>query len=56
MVLCSTESNVSCYTGGTLSGVTYFGSQDGTNRCGYGGTISGGTSVSESGGGNRPWG
>lgn len=57
MVLCSTESNVSCYTGGTLSGVTYFGSQDGINRCGYGGTISGGTSVSESGGGgNRPWG
>lgn len=57
MVLCSTESNVSCYTGGTLSGVTYFGSQDGTERCGYGGSISGGTAVSQSsGGGNRPWG
>lgn len=57
MVLCSTESNVSCYTGGTLSGVTYFASQDSTNRCGYGGTISGGTAVSQSGGGStNPWG
>ena len=42
MVMCSQESSVTCYTGGTLSGTTYFASQDSTNRCGYGGTISGG--------------
>lgn len=52
MVMCSQESSVTCYTGGTLSGTTYFVSQDSTNRCGYGGTISGGTAVSASSGGN----
>ena len=52
MVMCSQESSVTCYTGGTLSGTTYFASQDSTNRCGYGGTISGGTAVSASSGGN----
>ena len=52
MVMCSLESSVTCYTGGTLSGTTYFASQDSTNRCGYGGTISGGTAVSASSGGN----
>lgn len=52
MVMCSQESSVTCYTGGTLSGTTYFTSQDSTNRCGYGGTISGGTTVSASSGGN----
>lgn len=50
MVMCSQESSVTCYTGGTLSGTTYFASQDSTNRCGYGGTISGGTAVSASSG------
>lgn len=52
MVMCSQESSVTCYTGGTLSGTTYFASQDSTNRCGYGGTISGGTAVSASSSGN----
>ena len=52
MVMCSQESSVTCYTGGTLSGTTYFASQDSTNRCGYGGTISSGTAVSASSGGN----
>ena len=52
MVMCSQESSVTCYTGGTLFGTTYFASQDSTNRCGYGGTISGGTAVSASSGGN----
>ena len=52
MVMCSQESSVTCYTGGTLSGTTYFASQDSTNRCGYGGTIGGGTAVSASSGGN----
>ena len=52
MVMCSQESSVTCYTGGTLSGTTYFASQDSTNRCGYGGTISGGTAVSARSGGN----
>lgn len=52
MVMCSQESSITCYTGGTLSGTTYFASQDSTNRCGYGGTISGGTAVSASSGGN----
>ena len=52
MVMCSQESSVTCYTGGTLSGTTYFASQDSTNRCGYGGTLSGGTAVSASSGGN----
>lgn len=56
MVMCSQESSVTCYTGGTLSGTTYFASQDSTNRCGYGGTISGGTAVSASSGGNSGWG
>ncbi len=42
--------------GGTLSGTTYFASQDDTDRCGYGGTISGGTTVSASSGGNGGWG
>ena len=61
MVMCSKESSVTCYTGGTLSGTTYFASQDDTDRCGYGGTISGGTTVSASSGGwggggnNRPF-
>ncbi len=59
MVMCSSDTNVTCYTGGTVSGATYFGSQDGTNRCGYGGTISGGTTVSAStggtGGNTRPF-
>lgn len=32
MVMCSQESSVTCYTGGTLSGTTYFASQDSTNR------------------------
>lgn len=56
MVMCSQESSVTCYTGGKLSGTTYFASQDSTNRCGYGGTISGGTAVSASSGGNSGWG
>ena len=56
MVMCSKESSVTCYTGGTLSGTTYFASQDDTDRCGYGGTISGGTTVSASSGGNGGWG
>lgn len=57
MVMSSKESGVTCYTGGTLSGTTYFASQDGTSRCGYGGTISGGTAVSaSSGGGQGGWG
>lgn len=57
MVMSSKESSVTCYTGGTLSGTTYFASQDGTSRCGYGGTISGGTAVSaSSGGGQGGWG
>ena len=54
--MCSKESSVTCYTGGTLSGTTYFASQDDTDRCGYGGTISGGTTVSASSGGNGGWG
>lgn len=56
MVMSSKESSVTCYTGGTLSGTTYFASQDSTNRCGYGGTISGGTAVSASSGNNGGWG
>ena len=56
MVMCSKESSVTCYTGGTLSGTTYFASQDDTDRCGYGGTISGGTTVSASSGGSGGWG
>ena len=56
MVMSSKESSVTCYTGGTLSGTTYFASQDDTDRCGYGGTISGGTTVSASSGGNGGWG
>ena len=56
MVMSSKESSVTCYTGGTLSGTTYFVSQDDTDRCGYGGTISGGTTVSASSGGNGGWG
>ena len=56
MVMCSKESSVTCYTGGTLSGTTYFASQDDTDRCGYGGTISGGTTVSANSGGNGGWG
>lgn len=58
MVMCSDSSSVTCYTGGTLSGTTYFASQDSTNRCGYGGTISGGTTVTANSGGgnnNRPF-
>ena len=55
MVMSAPENSVTCYTGGTLSGTTYFpSSTSDANRsvvCGYGGTISGGTTVSASSGG-----
>ena len=60
MVMSAPENSVTCYTGGTLSGTTYFpSSTSDANRsvvCGYGGTISGGTTVSaSSGGGGGGW-
>lgn len=60
IVICTPESSVSVYSGGTLSGTTYFSSSSAnTNmKAGYGGTISGGTQLSSnsSSGGNNPWG
>ncbi len=62
MVMCSPESSVTCYTGGTVSGAEYFSvsSANSSMKAGYGGTISGGTTVSAStsggGGGQNPWG
>lgn len=55
MVMCAPDSSVTCYTGGTVSGATYFAtSTANTNmKAGWGGTISGGTTVSQSSGGNQ---
>ncbi len=52
LVYCSSESSVTCYTGGTVSGVTMV-----DDYYGEGGTISGGTQLSSSGTGSQnPWG
>ena len=60
IVICTPESSVSVYSGGTLSGTTYFSSSSANTKmkAGYGGTISGGTQLSSnsSSGGNNPWG
>ncbi len=47
-------SGASFYTGGTLSGSTYFQTEDENQLAAYGGTLSGGTQVSGSSSGNRP--
>lgn len=50
-------SGASFYTGGTLSGTTYFQDLDTVQTAGYGGTLSGGTQVTgaaSSSGGGRP--
>ncbi len=59
MVMCSPDSSVTAYTGGTVSGATYFGvsAANSNMKAGYGGTISGGTQLSSSSGGStNPWG
>ncbi len=56
MVMCSSESSVTCYSGGTVIGAEYFSvsSANENMKAGYGGTISGGTTLSSSsGGGNQ---
>lgn len=58
---CTAYSNATFYTGGTLSGSTYFQQIDDTQLAAYGGTLSGGTAVSGSSSGNtngntNPWG
>lgn len=55
MVMCSQDSSVTCYTGGTVNGATYFSvsSANSNMKAGYGGTISGGTTVSSSSGGGQ---
>lgn len=47
-------SGASFYTGGTLSGSTYFQTEDQNQLAAYGGSLSGGTQVSGSSSGNRP--
>lgn len=55
IVMCSPESSVTAYTGGTLSGTEYFAvsSADSNMKAGYGGTISGGTALSSGSGGSQ---
>ena len=48
-------SGASFYTGGTLSGSTYFQQLDQTQLAAYGGTLSGGSKVTSSSGGNTGW-
>ncbi len=53
---CTAYSGASFYTGGTLSGSTYFQQIDDTQLAAYGGTLSGGTAVTGSSGSTNPWG
>lgn len=55
---CIEYSGASVYTGGTLSGSTYFQTIDDTQLAAYGGTLSGGTQLTSSsqGGSTNPWG
>lgn len=48
-------SGASFYTGGTLSGSTYFQTEDQNQLAAFGGTLSGGTQVTGSGSGSRFW-
>ncbi len=55
---CTAYSGATFYTGGELSGSTYFQELDDTQLAAYGGTLTGGTAVSgsSSGGTTNPWG
>lgn len=53
---CTSYSGASFYTGGTLSGSTYFQQYDDTQLAAYGGTLSGGTAVSGGNSSTNPWG
>ncbi len=53
---CTAYSGATFYTGGTLSGSTYFQELDQSQLAAYGGTLSGGTAVSGSGSTTNPWG
>ncbi len=53
---CTAYSGATFYTGGELSGSTYFQELDDTQLAAYGGTLSGGTAVSGSSSGNQTWG
>ncbi|MBQ8435702.1 MAG: hypothetical protein IJX24_06820, partial [Oscillospiraceae bacterium] len=54
---CTAYSGASFYTGGELSGSTYFQELDDTQPAAYGGTLTGGTAVSGSSSGTtNPWG
>lgn len=54
---CPSYSGAAFYTGGELSGSTYFQQIDQTQLAAYGGTLSGGTALSGSSGGTtNPWG
>lgn len=52
---CTSYSGATFYTGGTLTGSTYFQELDQSQLAAYGGTLSGGTAVSGSNNGNQ-WG
>ncbi len=52
---CTAYSNASFYTGGTLSGSTYYQELDDTQLAAYGGTLSGGTQVSGGSSSTQPW-
>ncbi len=52
---CPSYSGAAFYTGGELSGSTYFQEIDQTQLAAYGGTLSGGTAVSGSSSGNQWW-
>ncbi|MGN0612658.1 MAG: carbohydrate-binding domain-containing protein, partial [Porcipelethomonas sp.] len=55
---CTAYSGATVYTGGELSGSTYFQTVDDTQLAAYGGTLTGGTAAgsSSSGGTTNPWG
>lgn len=53
---CTAYTGVTVYTGGELTGATYFQTVDQTQLAAYGGTLTGGTAASSGGSSTNPWG
>lgn len=53
---CTGYTGATIYTGGELSGATYFQTIDSTQLAAYGGTLTGGTAAGSGGSSTNPWG